>query len=82
MKEENSNMAREFKNNLFVRNCGSLILSTKRFFMSKSSFSQFTDNVTLTPPLSLWKPQECISRTQYRNWTWSIHICRKRQVYM
>lgn len=61
MKEENSNMAREFKNNLFVRNCGSLILSTKRFFMSKSSFSQFTDNVTLTPPITLETPRMYIS---------------------
>lgn len=81
MKEKNSNMARDFKNNLFVRNCGSLILSTKRFFMSKSNFSQFADNVILTP-LSLWESQECLSRTQYRNWTWSLHICHKRQVYM
>lgn len=50
-------MAREFKNNLFVRNCGSLILSTKRFFMSKSSFSQFADNVTLTPPYHFGNPK-------------------------
>lgn len=61
MKEKNSNMARDFKNNLFVRNCGSLILSTKRFFMSKSNFSQFADNVILTPPITLGIPRMSIS---------------------
>ena len=43
-------MLREIKNNLFVRNCGFLVLRIKRFFMLKSNFAQCADSVVITPP--------------------------------
>ena len=43
-------MLRAIKNNLFVRNCGSLVLRIQRFFMLKSNFAQCTDSVIITPP--------------------------------
>ena len=44
-------MLRAIKNNLFVRNCGFLVLRIKRFFMLKSNFAQCADSVIITPPL-------------------------------
>ena len=43
-------MLREIKNNLFIRNCGFLVLRIKRFFMLKSNFAQCADSVIITPP--------------------------------
>lgn len=43
-------MLRAIKNNLFVRNCGFLVLRIKRFFMLKSNFAQCADSVIITPP--------------------------------
>ena len=44
-------MVRKIKNNLFVRNCGVLMLRIKRFFMSKRAFAQCAENVIITPPI-------------------------------
>lgn len=43
----------KLKNNLFVRNCGVLMSSMKRFFMRKSCFAQCAESVIITPPLSV-----------------------------
>lgn len=50
------NIDRRIKNNLFVRNCGFLILRIKRFFMRKSNFAQCADTVIITPPISVLNP--------------------------
>ena len=49
-------MLREIKNNLFVRNCGFLVLRIKRFFMLKSNFAQCANSVIITPPLYVGNP--------------------------
>ena len=51
------NFIRKIKNNLFVRNCGSLVIRIKRFFMLKSNFAQCTDSVIITPPYCLGNPK-------------------------
>lgn len=51
------NFIRRIKNNLFVRNCGSLVLRIKRFFMLKSNFAQCTDSVIITPPILVLNPK-------------------------
>ena len=49
-------MLRAIKNNLFVRNCGFLVLRIKLFFMRRSNFAQFADSVIITPPYMLVIP--------------------------
>lgn len=50
-------VVRKIKNNLFIRNCGVLMLSIKRFFMSKRIFAQCAENVIITPPLLCGNPK-------------------------
>lgn len=49
-------MLRAIKNNLFVRNCGSLVLRIQCFFMRKSNFAQCPGSVIITPPIYVSKP--------------------------
>ena len=51
------NIVRRIKNNLFVRNCGFLILRIKRFFLRKANFAQCADTVIITPPISVLNPK-------------------------
>lgn len=51
------NISRRIKNNLFVRNCGFLLLRIKHFFLSKSSFALCADSVVITPPISIVNPK-------------------------
>lgn len=55
------NSIRRIKNNLFVRNCGSLVLRIQRFFMRKSNFAQCPDSVIITPPHFYIKSKEYFS---------------------
>ena len=51
------NSIRRIKNNLFVRNCGSLVLRIQRFFMRKSNFAQCPDSVIIIPPIFVLNPK-------------------------
>lgn len=51
------NTINKVKYNMFVRNCGVLLLSIKRFFMRKSDFGCCADNVIINPPLYVKNPQ-------------------------
>ena len=76
-------MLREIKNNLFVRNCGFLVLRIKRFFMLKSNFAQCADSVIITPPLYVSKPDNiylgpnvCIGTNVYISAINAKFICK------
>ena len=76
-------MLREIKNNLFVRNCGFLVLRIKRFFMLKSHFAQCADSVIITPPLYVSKPDNiylgpnvCIGTNVYISAINAKFICK------
>ena len=51
------NSIRRIKNNLFVRNYGSLVLRIQRFFMRKSNFAQCPDSVIIIPPIFVLNPK-------------------------
>ena len=76
-------MLREIKNNLFIRNCGFLVLRIKRFFMLKSNFAQCADSVIITPPLYVSKPENiylgpnvCIGTNVYISAINAKFICK------
>ena len=76
-------MLREIKNNLFVRNCGFLVLRIKRFFMLKSNFAQCADSVIITPPIFVSKPKNiylgpnvCIGTNAYISAINAKFICK------
>ena len=76
-------MLRAIKNNLFVRNCGFLVLRIKRFFMIKSNFAQCDDSVIITPPLYAgnpgniyFGPNVCIGSNAYISAINAKFICK------
>ena len=76
-------MLREIKNNLFIRNCGFLVLRIKRFFMLKSNFAQCAASVIITPPLYVSKPENiylgpnvCIGTNVYISAINAKFICK------
>ena len=76
-------MLRAIKNNLFVRNCGFLVLRIKRFFMLKSNFAQCADSVIITPPLYAnnpgniyFGPNVCIGSNAYISAINAKFICK------
>ena len=76
-------MLRAIKNNLFVRNCGSLVLRIQRFFMRKSNFAQCPDSVIITPPIYVSKPYNiylgpnvCIGANAYISAINAKFICK------
>ena len=76
-------MLRAIKNDLFVRNCGSLVLRIKRFFMLKSNFAQCVDSVIITPPIYVSKPYNiylgpnvCIGANAYISAINAKFICK------
>ena len=76
-------MLRAIKNNLFVRNCGFLVLRIKRFFMIKSNFAQCADSVIITPPLYAnnlgniyFGPNVCIGSNAYISAINAKFICK------
>ena len=76
-------MLRAIKNNLFVRNCGFLVLRIKRFFMLNSNFAQCADSVIITPPIYVSKPNNiylgsnvCIGTNAYISAINAKFICK------